>query len=95
MLTHEQICSAVQKVAEIYPIQKVSYFGSYADGNATEDSDLDLLVEFNPNQKISLFEVSGVKIDLEDILKIPVDVIALPIPEGAFIEINKEIFVYG
>jgi len=95
MLTHEQISLAVNKVAESYPIKKVSYFGSYADGNATEDSDLDLLVEFKPDEKISLFEVSGIKIDMEDLLNIPVDVIPLPLPENSIIEINKVVRVYG
>jgi len=46
MLTHEKIVHAVKKAANEFPILKVDYFGSYADGKATEDSDLDLLVEF-------------------------------------------------
>ena len=37
MLTHEQIVQAVTKAATEFPLTKVLYFGSYADGNATED----------------------------------------------------------
>jgi len=47
MLTHEEIVKAVAKAATQFSLEKVSYFGSYADGNATEKSDLDVLVEFS------------------------------------------------
>jgi hypothetical protein len=32
MLTHEEIVQAVEKAATTFPLTKVSYFGSYADG---------------------------------------------------------------
>jgi hypothetical protein len=35
MLTHEQIVKAVEKAATKFPLTKISYFGSYADGKAT------------------------------------------------------------
>ena len=46
MLSQNQIRDALIKTANKYPIKSVSLFGSYADGNANEDSDVDLLVEF-------------------------------------------------
>ena len=46
MLSHDDICSAVGKVADEYALVKVCYFGSYAEDRASEKSDLDLLVEF-------------------------------------------------
>ena len=46
MLSHEDICKAVSEVAARFPLKKVSYFGSYAEGRASMESDLDLLVEF-------------------------------------------------
>jgi len=45
----------------------VSYFGSYADGNATDESDLDILVEFKETP-VSLLSIIGVKYDLEKLL---------------------------
>jgi predicted nucleotidyltransferase len=93
MLTHDEICTAVAKVAENYPIKKVSYFGSYADGNATEESDLDLLVEFN--RIISLLTLSELKIDFEEELNIKVDVISFPYKDDPLFEINKVVNVYG
>ena len=94
MLTHEKICSAVAKTAEHHPIKKVSYFGSYADGRATSKSDLDLLIEFH-KPRISLFVLSAIKLDLEDLLQVPVDVIHAPIPEDSLLEIKEVVLVYG
>ena len=94
MLTHEEIRSAVAKTAELHPIKKASYFGSYADGKATSNSDLDLLVEFD-KPRISLFVLSAIKLDLEEQLKIPVDVIHAPLTKDALIEPQKVVPVYG
>ena len=94
MLTHEEIRSAVTKTAELHPIKKASYFGSYADGKATSNSDLDLLVEFD-RPRVSLFLLSAIKLDLEDQLKIPVDVIHAPLPKDALIHPQKVVPVYG
>ena len=94
MITHDEIIKAVQKVALVYPIKTVFYFGSYADGQPTDESDLDLLIEFN-KPAVSLLTLSGIKIDMEDYLKIPVDVIHAPGVANSFIEINKAVQVYG
>ena len=94
MITHDEIIKAVAKTASVYPIKTASYFGSYADGQPTSESDLDLLVEFH-KPAVSLFVLSAVKIDLEDQLKIPVDIIHAPIPKDSLIEIKKAVQVYG
>ena len=94
MITHSEISEAVAKIVSIYPIKWVAYFGSYADGRATDASDLDLLIEFH-NPAVSLFTLSAVKIDLEDQLKIPVDVIHGPLPKDSLIEPKKVVQVYG
>jgi predicted nucleotidyltransferase len=90
MLTHDIIVGAVKKAADKFPLIKAEYFGSYADGLATEESDLDLLVEFT-EPTVSILTVIGLKHYLEDELSIPVDVIHAPIPEGAIIEIEKTV----
>jgi len=93
MLTHEMIVDAVKKAANEFPLTKVSYFGSYAEGRATEDSDLDLLVEFN-KEHVSILTIIGLKHRIEDELGIHVDVVHAPIPEGALITIKNEVHVY-
>jgi predicted nucleotidyltransferase len=94
MLTHEQIQQAANQVVKKYPLTKVSYFGSYATGNAAEDSDLDLLVEFT-TPAVSLLDIIGVKYEFEDLLHIPVDVLHAPLPESSHLIVDKEILVYG
>jgi predicted nucleotidyltransferase len=93
MLTHEEIVSAVKKATTEFPLTRVSYFGSYADGCATENSDLDLLVEFE-QESVSILTIIGLKHHMEDELGISVDVIHAPLPPNALIRIEKEVRVY-
>ncbi len=43
--TIEEIEKKVKEVAERYNVNKVCIFGSYARGEATEDSDIDFIVD--------------------------------------------------
>jgi predicted nucleotidyltransferase len=83
MLTHEQIVQAARKAAMKFPLTKVSYFGSYADGNATEESDLDVLVEFADDGSLTLLDIIDFQLNLEDELSIRVDVVETPLTEKA------------
>lgn len=56
-----------------YNIKKASLFGSYARGEETEDSDVDILIE--PPEKMTLFDLAGMKLDLEKLLDKSVDVV--------------------
>jgi len=94
MLTHEEICKAIENVASLFPVKQASYFGSYAEGRQTERSDLDLLLEFQ-KPAVSLFMLSSIKNNLEDMLKISVDVVHAPIAEDSLIKIGKTVRVYG
>ena len=96
MLTHDQIVQAVAKAATKFPLIKVSYFGSYADDEATEKSDLDLLVEFANDDEISLFDVIRFQNSLEKDLMIRIDVVGLPLTEMAqkHLIIRKTVPVY-
>ena len=49
-------------------------FGSFARGEVKSDSDLDLLVRYK--ETVSLFDVSGLKYELEKLLGIKVDLIS-------------------
>ena len=53
-------------------IVRLSVFGSVARGDATEDSDLDLIVRFDEGR--SLLDHGGVVMDLRDLLGVKVDV---------------------
>ena len=60
-------------LAEKYGIAVVSAFGSYVRGEQHEDSDLDLLVEIL--RPVSLLELVGAEIYLEEILEMNVDLV--------------------
>ena len=68
MLTHEKIVDAVKKASGEFPLTKVAYFGSYAEGQATDESDLDLIVEFKQST-ISILTIIKFKHYLEEELK--------------------------
>ena len=47
------------------PVQKAWLFGSYARGEETADSDVDILVEYDKNARISLLTISHMMGELE------------------------------
>jgi uncharacterized protein len=58
------------------PIARMEVFGSVARGEAGQDSDVDLLVEFLPGARAGLFEMGALKEDLEDRLGCRVDLLS-------------------
>jgi predicted nucleotidyltransferase len=54
-------------------VRRASFFGSIVRCEMTEHSDVDLLVEFEGRK--SLFDIAGLKIELEDALGKKVDVV--------------------
>ena len=56
-----------------YKVKEISLFGSFARGEQAENSDIDLLTEFNDNA--DLFDLIGLELYLEDTFKRPVDVV--------------------
>jgi hypothetical protein len=55
----------VDDICEKYGISYLGVFGSVARGEARQDSDIDLLVKFDDNSTIGLFELDQVQRDLE------------------------------
>ena len=54
-------------------VKKAALFGSYARGTNTQESDVDILVELP--EEATLFELGGLKVDLEETLQKKVDVL--------------------
>ena len=94
MLTVEYIKKIVQNLAKRYKIKKVTLFGSRATKNFREDSDVDLIVEFE-KKSVSLFTLAGLMNDLEEKFGVSVDIIHGPIKKDCMLEINKEIEIYA
>lgn len=64
--TQKQIADLVTPIAKKYRIPVVYLFGSYARGNATEDSDIDLLIDIKGTGIKSLLQLSAVMLELEN-----------------------------
>lgn len=56
-------------------IQHAALFGSVARGDNRPDSDLDILVEFDPAAHVTVFDYVGVKDYIASLFEQPVDVI--------------------
>ena len=56
-------------------VTRVRVFGSVARGEAGEASDIDLLVDFQPERAVGLLDLMRVKAVMEDLLKRRVDVL--------------------
>ena len=57
-----------QQIAEYFktqPVLKAWLFGSFARGEETPESDVDILVEFDKNSRVSLMKHAGMIVDLE------------------------------
>jgi hypothetical protein len=52
----------------------IALFGSVARGDATETSDIDLLVDLQPDAPIGVFEYVGLTQFIEDLFPVRVDV---------------------
>ena len=92
MPTVDIIRDTLSRMKNAYSLRNVSIFGSFAEGRATSESDLDLLVEFD-SPAVSLVKLNALKYDLEDALGLPVDVIHAPLPEGSMITVGKVVRV--
>ena len=92
MPTVEAIKRVVDALKSTYALRTVNIFGSYAEGRATPQSDLDLLVEFD-RPAVSLIQLNALKYDLEDALGLSVDVIHAPLPDGSMIQPQKVVRV--
>ncbi|MBC8416159.1 MAG: nucleotidyltransferase family protein [Candidatus Cloacimonetes bacterium] len=69
----ENIKKILIKVLMEHEVKKAALFGSIVRGEETEDSDIDLLIEFKGRK--SLFDLAGLKLELQELLRRKVDVV--------------------
>jgi predicted nucleotidyltransferase len=68
-------------------------FGSYADNTATDNSDIDLLIEFL-SSNVSLFTLYNIKSEIKEKLQKKVDLIHAPVEKDSLLLINKVVDIY-
>jgi predicted nucleotidyltransferase len=73
--TLDQVREVVRPICQRHSVARLQVFGSLAANESHPGSDIDFLVEFLPGASIGLFEMGGLKEDLEDQLGCPVDVV--------------------
>jgi len=72
--TVDEIRRRIAPVAKHYKLAAVYLFGSYARGEATADSDIDLLVDLT-NSDVHGFILGGLYNDLEEALGVSIDLV--------------------
>lgn len=60
-------------ICQRHGIRRLAVFGSRLKGTARPDSDLDLLVEFEPDRVPGLLGLSGIELELTEMLGVKVD----------------------
>ncbi len=69
----DAIKSIIGNSLQNFGVKKAALFGSVVRGEAGDDSDIDLLVEFEPGR--SLLDMAGLKLELEKLLGKNIDIV--------------------
>lgn len=64
---------AIRSAASRRRARSIALAGSVASGDDTDDSDYDFVVDFLPG--VTLFDIGGLQVDLEELLDAKVDVV--------------------
>jgi len=68
------LSSHKDKFKELYNLNKIGIFGSYARDEATPNSDIDIVVELN---KSTMYGLIAIKNDIEEYFKTDVDIVQI------------------
>jgi len=58
----------IEEFCKSHHIRKLSFFGSFLRKDFCPDSDLDILVEFEPGQIVGFLKLAGMEMELSEIL---------------------------
>lgn len=93
--TIDEIIKIVTPIARHYGVASLWLFGSYARGEATDTSDVDLLIDGGDIH--SLYQLTAFRLDLEDALEKSVDIVTIGSQDQDFLRCIRadEVIVYG
>lgn len=74
----EETKAAIIELCKKNRVRELSLFGSRARGDERPDSDFDILVDFQPDSGIDLFDYAKMQIDLEKVIGKKVDLVEKP-----------------
>ena len=91
--TLQEIREIVSKLAKQYGVKRIYLFGSYARGDTTDSSDIDLRID---KGNIKGLQLAGLLLDLEDSLGMQVDLIPTTSLDQQFLDSIKkdEVLLY-
>jgi len=91
----EEIRSIAAPIAKQYGVAALYLFGSYARGEASEQSDIDLRIDRGSIR--SLLTLGGLYADLEERFSKPLDLVTTQSLSAAFLESikNEEVLLYA
>ena len=75
--TISELQRIITPIAQKYHLRAVYLFGSYARGTATENSDIDLLIDTEGASVRSLLDLAAIYCDLEEALQKNVDLLTV------------------
>lgn len=73
MMSIEEIRERIAPILEKWRVRRASVFGSYARGEADDNSDVDILVELS--EDMSLMDLVELKLEIEDAIGKRVDLV--------------------
>ena len=93
--TIEEIKSIVAPIAAAYDVGRIYLFGSYARGEATPSSDIDLRLDKGGLK--GLFALGALYADLEDVLGKKLDLLTTGSLDPKFLQhiSNEEVLIYA
>ena len=75
MLSIDEIKTTIAPIVRNYPVRRVILFGSYACGNATGESDMDIIID--SDGRLNAFDYFGIIGDIVKAVPVKVDVFEL------------------
>mgnify|MGYP001544612299 CR=1 FL=1 len=90
LISLEEIRQAVGAACAGRPIRRVELFGSRAAGTSRQASDVDLLLDFDADARIGLFELGAIREDLVERLGVDVDLLSRKAVERSTNAIRRE-----
>ena len=71
----QKLQQSLNQIKQQYQVKQLGIFGSYIRGEATESSDLDILIEFEPQARFGLLTFCELENYLSDLRAVKVDLV--------------------
>ena len=72
-MNFEQLKRNILGVIANYPVKKAAVYGSFARGDSTDGSDVDLLIE--TSKPVTIFQILQLEIDISEITRRKTDIV--------------------